>query len=151
MGSSLIAVVNGPSIGELGTRQPGIYGTVTLEELGRRLRERAAELGLEVSLFQSDVEGELVRAVNGASGSASGLVINPAGYSHYSVAITDAMMAFSGPVAEVHISQVMSREPFRRQLLTATAADFLIAGAGTGGYLHALNIMKEILDGSCGA
>ncbi|OPL17935.1 MAG: hypothetical protein AVO35_07185 [Candidatus Aegiribacteria sp. MLS_C] len=142
-----IAVVNGPSIGKLGTRQPGIYGTTTLEELGRSLQGRASELGLTVSLFQSDIEGELVSAVNGASDTASGLVINPAGYSHYSVAITDAMAAFRGPVAEVHISQVMSREPFRRQLLTATAADVLIAGAGTTGYLHALSILKEILDG----
>jgi len=141
-----VSVVNGPSLGELGTRQPEHYGYVSQPELIGMMEARASGLGLELAFFQSDIEGEIVRAVNEASGSSVGLVINPAGYSHYSVAIMDAMLAFQGPVVEVHITPVLARESFRRELVTAAAADAFISGAGVEGYLHALEMVLEIRD-----
>lgn len=143
--SPVVSVVNGPNLGELGRREPGIYGNTNQDQLVEMIRGRAAHHGLQLDFFQSDVEGELVRAVNSASGEAVGLVINPAAYSHYSIAIMDAMKAFQGPVVEVHISQVLAREPFRSRLVTACAADAIISGAGIRGYLHALDILQELL------
>ncbi|MBN2588148.1 MAG: 3-dehydroquinate dehydratase [Candidatus Fermentibacteraceae bacterium] len=142
--SPAVAVINGPNLGELGTREPEIYGGVTQEELVEMVRARAQQHGLDLEFFQSDIEGELVRAVNSASGRTVGLVINPAAYSHYSIAIMDAMQAYQGPVVEVHISRVLAREPFRSNLVTAAAADAFISGAGTEGYLHALDILQEL-------
>jgi 3-dehydroquinate dehydratase-2 len=142
--SSSVAVINGPNLGELGTREPEIYGGMTQDELVEMIRERARQHGLDLEFFQSDIEGELVRAVNSASGRTAGLVINPAAYSHYSIAILDAMQAFQGPVVEVHMSRILAREPFRSNLVTAAAADAFIAGAGAEGYLHALDILLEL-------
>lgn len=136
-----LMVINGPSLGELGRREPGLYGGSTLPELEDMVRERAGSAGIEVAMFQSDIEGEIVREINSASGRFAGLLINPGAYSHYSIAILDAMRAFEGPVAEVHLSRVFSREPFRRSLVTAEAADFFIAGAGVRGYLCAVDLL----------
>lgn len=143
-GIPVITVINGPNLGLLGSREPESYGTGTEDDL-RMLLEAHAELrGVRVEFVQSDIEGEIVRAVGNASAGSLGLVINPAGYSHTSVAILDAMKAFRGPVVEVHITQVLAREPFRRRLLTAGAADAFLAGAGTGSYLHAMDIVLEL-------
>jgi len=143
--ASVITVINGPNLAALGSREPGVYGTATQDDLKASLEERGRALGLKVDFFQSDVEGEIVSAVNRASGGSAALVINPAGYSHYSVAIMDAMRAFPGPVAEVHISQVHSRETLRQNLVTARGADVFLAGAGIAGYLHALDILHEMI------
>jgi 3-dehydroquinate dehydratase II len=143
-GIPVITVINGPNLGLLGSREPESYGSGTEDDL-RMLLDAHAELrGVRVEFVQSDIEGEIVRAVGVASGRSLGLVINPAGYSHTSVAILDAMKAFRGPVVEVHISQVLAREPFRRRLLTARSADTFLAGAGTGSYLHAMDIVLEL-------
>ena len=98
-----------------------------------------------MKFFQSDIEGEIVTAINRAAEDSAALVINPAGYSHYSVAIMDAMRAFPGPVAEVHISQVHNRETLRQNLVTARGADVFLAGAGISGYLHLLDILREMI------
>ncbi|MBD3276830.1 MAG: type II 3-dehydroquinate dehydratase [Candidatus Aegiribacteria sp.] len=144
MAAESILVINGPSLSRLGFRQPEIYGSSSLDDLEDMLGEHAASKSVDLAFFQSDVEGELVRAVN-EGGLHSGLVINPAAYSHYSIAIMDAMLAFQGPVAEVHISNVFSRESFRRDLVTAMGADVFISGAGLDGYIHALDIVCGIL------
>lgn len=144
--SRIITVINGPSLSRLGSRETEHYGTTTQDELLEMLDERASTFGFTVNFIQSDIEGELVRAVNSASGESLGIIINPAAYSHYSIAIMDAMTAFDGPVVEVHISRVFSRESFRNNLVTAQAADAFIAGAGIRGYLHAMDILQELAE-----
>lgn len=144
--SSIITVINGPSLSQLGSRETEHYGTTTQDELMEMIQDKASMLGFKVVFIQSDIEGELVSAINSASGSSLGIVINPAAYSHYSIAIMDAMAAFDGPVVEVHISRVFSREPFRNNLVTAQAADAFIAGAGIRGYLHAMDILQEFAE-----
>jgi len=146
MNSSYITVINGPNLALLGSRETEHYGTATQDELLRMIKKKATNDGFKVNFIQSDVEGELVKAINNASGRSAGIVINPAAYSHYSIAIMDAMEAFDGPVVEVHISRVFSRESFRKNMLTAKAADALVAGAGVKGYLHALDILRELVD-----
>lgn len=140
-----IAVINGPNLGNLGTREPEIYGNGTSPELEAYLREAADRLGCSISFEQHDSRGELVAAVNRASGASDGLVINPGGYSHASVAVLDAMRSFKGPVAEVHLSQIHRREPFRHRMLTAQGADVVVSGAGARGYLSAIEILLELL------
>ena len=144
--SRIVTVINGPSLSRLGSRETEHYGTTTQEELLEMIEERASMHGFAVSFIQSDIEGELVRAINSASGGSLGIIINPAAYSHYSIAIMDAMTAFDGPVVEVHISRVFSRESFRNNLVTAQAADAFIAGAGIRGYLHAMDILQELAE-----
>ncbi len=144
--SRIITVINGPSLSQLGSRETEHYGTTTEDELLKMIRERASMHGFTVNFIQSDIEGELVRAINSASGGSLGIIINPAAYSHYSIAIMDAMTAFDGPVVEVHISRVFSRESFRNNLVTAQAADAFIAGAGIRGYLHAMDILQELAE-----
>jgi 3-dehydroquinate dehydratase II len=143
-GIPVVTVINGPNLGLLGSREPESYGTATQDDLRRLLDSHAGLRGARVEFFQSDIEGEIVKAIGTASGGSMGLVINPAGYSHTSVAILDAMKAFPGPVVEVHITQVLAREPFRRRLLTAGSADAFLAGAGVGSYLHAIDIVLEL-------
>ncbi|RKZ10549.1 3-dehydroquinate dehydratase [Candidatus Fermentibacteria bacterium] len=144
--SRIITVINGPSLSRLGSRETEHYGTSNQDELLKMIEERASMHGFTVVFIQSDIEGELVRAVNSASGGSLGIIINPAAYSHYSIAIMDAMTAFDGPVVEVHISRVFSRESFRNNLVTAQAADAFIAGAGIRGYLHAMDILQELAE-----
>jgi len=143
--TNTITVINGPNLGLLGTREPGVYGSASEESLIGLLEERAAVHGLIVEYIQSDIEGEIVAAIGSAGRTSIGLVINPAAYSHYSIAIMDAMKAFPGPVAEVHISQVFARDPIRRQLLTARAADTVVIGAGLRSYIHAMDIILEMI------
>jgi len=142
--SRIITVINGPNLSLLGSRETEYYGTATQDDLLKLITEKAFADGYTADYIQSDIEGELVRAINSASGSSLGMVINPAAYSHYSIAIMDAMAAFDGPVVEVHISRVFSRESFRNNLVTAKAADAFIAGAGIRGYLHAMDILYEL-------
>jgi len=142
--SRTITVINGPNLSQLGSRETEHYGSTTQDELVDMIEKKASLNGFSVDFLQSDVEGELVRAINSASGSSFGVIINPAAYSHYSIAIMDAMKAFDGPVVEVHISRVFSRESFRNNLVTARAADAFIAGAGIRGYLHAMDILCEL-------
>jgi 3-dehydroquinate dehydratase II len=140
-----VSVINGPGLGALGMREPGIYGTSTQQDLEGILRSEGGRLGLDVAFQQFDCEGDIVSAIWAGAGSSAALVINPAGYSHTSVAVRDAMEGFPGLVVEVHISPVLARESFRRRLLTAGAADVFIAGAGLRGYVMALEHIRSTL------
>ena len=134
-----ILVLNGPNLNLLGKRQPEIYGHETLADVEARMAQKAAGLGLELQFFQSNHEGALIDRIHEARSSADGIIINPAAYSHTSVAILDALNAFDAPVVEVHISNIHKREAFRHHSYVSQRADGIIAGLGTLGYLLALD------------
>ncbi|MDR3364295.1 MAG: type II 3-dehydroquinate dehydratase [Clostridiales Family XIII bacterium] len=132
-----IAIINGPNLNLLGTREPDKYGNETLAEIEARLSALAAGLGGECTFFQSNVEGELVTAIQQA-GESDGIVLNAGAYTHYSVAIRDAISAVPAPVIEVHLSNVSAREEFRHTSVIAPVCCGLIAGFGSESYLLAL-------------
>ncbi len=133
-----IAVINGPNLNLLGEREPEIYGRMTLHDLEKMLVEAAEDKGVEIKFFQSNSEGEIVSFIHDVIEWANGIIINPGAYSHYSIAILDALKAFPGKIVEVHISNVFGREDFRQKLVTAKAADAVIAGMGFDSYVFAL-------------
>ncbi len=141
--SKLIYVLNGPNLNLLGKRQPEIYGHETLADVQARMESKAATLGLEIAFFQSNHEGELVDIIHQAREQAAGIVINPAAYSHTSVAILDALNTFEGPVVEVHISNIHKREAFRHHSYVSSRAEGVIAGLGTLGYVLALDYFVQ--------
>lgn len=136
--SKTIYVLNGPNLNLLGKRQPEIYGSETLADVEARVRARAATLGLEIEFFQSNHEGAIIDKIHEAREKAQGIIINPAAYTHTSVAILDALNAFEAPVVEVHISNVHKREAFRHHSYVSLRAEAVIAGMGTLGYQVAL-------------
>lgn len=142
-----IFILNGPNLNLLGLRQPEIYGTQTLEDVAEACSALAEGLGLSVRFHQSNHEGQLVDWVHEARSAAAGIIINPAAYSHTSVAILDALNAFDGPVIEVHISNIHKREAFRHHSYVSARADGVIAGCGVEGYLLALRRMGSLLPG----
>ena len=133
-----ILVLNGPNLNMLGVREPDIYGRSTYEDLCRMIREKADELGVEVEFFQSNHEGALVDAIQGAYGRCGGIIINPGAYTHTSVALLDAVKAVGIPTVEVHISDTDTREEFRKISYIRLAAAATIQGRGFDGYLDAL-------------
>ena len=141
----LIFVLNGPNLNLLGKRQPDIYGHETLADVERDCRGLAVELGLTLRFHQSNREYELIDWVHEAREVAAGIVINPAAFTHTSVAILDALNAFDAPVIEVHISNVHKREQFRHHSFVSARADGVIAGLGTQGYDLALRRMARLL------
>ena len=141
-----IWIINGPNLNMLGIREPGIYGKETYEELCRYIREKAEELGVEAEIFQSNHEGELVTIIQQALGRADAIVINPAAYTHTSIAILDALKAVSLPAAEVHLSDVTKREDFRRISYAGMACREHFIGLGFEGYYRAMKAMKEIVN-----
>ena len=143
-----IRVFNGPNLALLGKREPGIYGAETLAAIEARLAARAAALDVALDCYQSDVEGELVRAIGGAIGAADGLIINPAAYTHTSVALRDALAAVAIPFVEVHLSNVHKREPFRHHSYFSDLAVGVICGLGARGYDHALEHALDTLTAS---
>lgn len=142
-----IFILNGPNLNLLGLRQPEIYGTQTLDDVAEACSALAEDLGLSVRFHQSNHEGQLVDWVQDARVAASGIIINPAAYSHTSIAILDALNAFDGPVIEVHISNIHKREAFRHHSHVSARADGVIAGCGVEGYLLALRRMANLLPG----
>jgi 3-dehydroquinate dehydratase II len=140
-----ILVLNGPNLNLLGKRQPEIYGRLTLEQINKQIRELAKELGVEVAIRQSNSEGELVGWVQEAPGKFGAIVINPAAYTHSSVALRDAITAAGIPAVEVHISNIYKREEFRRQSYIAGAAVGQITGFGVQSYLLGLRAAAEQL------
>lgn len=141
-----IYVLNGPNLNTLGTRKPEIYGAETLGDVEARVRRRAEALGLEIEFFQSNHEGEIVEKIQQARTQAAGIVINPAAYTHTSVAIHDALEYAERPTVEVHISNVHAREPFRHHSYVSPIANVVIAGAGTLGYELALEWLANHLN-----
>ena len=133
-----ILVINGPNLNLLGMREPEIYGTETLAGMNRSLEDAALKIGAAVDFYQSNSEGELVDAIQGAVGVYDGIIINPAAYTHTSVAIRDAISAVAIPTVEVHLSNVYSREEFRHKSFIAPVAIGQIAGFGSAGYNLAL-------------
>lgn len=140
-----ILVINGPNINMLGIREPGIYGKNTFGDLLALLEETAAQENIEVIQYQSNHEGDLVDKIQWAYGKIDGIVINPAAYTHTSVAILDALKSVSIPAVEVHISDVDSREPFRQISYAGMACCKTIKGHGLEGYREAILYLKQIL------
>ena len=144
--SPTVAVLNGPNLNLLGLRQPEIYGHQTLADVEADCRRVAAELGLTIEFRQSNREYEIIEWIHEARETAKGIVINPAAFTHTSVAILDALNTFDGPILEVHISNVHKREEFRHRSFVSLRADGVIAGLGVQGYLLALRRIAALLD-----
>ena len=144
--SRLVFILNGPNLNLLGKRQPHIYGHETLADVERDCRAVGAELGLDIRFHQSNREYEIIDWVHEARDIAAGIVINPAAFTHTSVAILDALNTFDAPVIEVHISNVHKREEFRHHSFVSTRAEGVIAGFGTQGYQLALRRIARLID-----
>lgn len=141
-----ILIVNGPNLGLLGKREPTVYGSRTLADIIAESSERASVLwGMQTQTFQSDIEGELVKAIGEAIGAVDGIIINPAAYTHTSIALRDAISATGLPCIEVHLSNTHSREDFRHASLTAPVCIGQIMGFGAGSYLLAVDAMGRKL------
>ena len=140
-----VLVLNGPNINMLGIREPEIYGHATYDDLVALIAARAGELGVEVEFFQSNHEGALVDAIQNAYGKADGIIINPAAYTHTSVALLDAVKAVGIPTVEVHISDPDARDEFRKISFVRAACKKTIKGKGFAGYLEALEYLAETL------
>ena len=140
-----IIVIHGPNMNLLGLREPDIYGKTTYEELLEMIRGWARDLDLEVAFFQSNHEGALVDAIQEAYGNYEGIILNPAAYTHTSIAIPDALRAVGIPAVEVHLSDIGNREPYRRISYTAPACTISYSGLGLAGYQKALCFLKTLL------
>ena len=140
-----ILVINGPNINMLGIREPKVYGKETYQDLLNLLEQTAIDEEIEIIHYQSNHEGDLVDKIQWAYGQVDGIVINPAAYTHTSIAILDALKAVSIPAVEVHISKVNEREPFRQISYPGMACIRSVIGEGIQGYPHAIQIIKEHL------
>lgn len=138
-----ILIINGPNLNMLGIREPGIYGRETYETLLTKIEGHCAKKGVEVSFYQSNHEGDLVDAIQGAYGKMDAIVINPGAYTHTSIALLDAAKAVGLPMVEVHISDVSKREDFRQISYIRAACQKTITGHGTDGYLEAIDFLME--------
>lgn len=145
-----ILVINGPNMNLLGLREPDIYGKQTYADLVETLQKRANELGVEISFMQSNHEGDLVDAIQDAYPDTDGIIINPAAYTHTSVAILDAVKAVGIPTVEVHMSDVKSRDDFRQISYIRQACIATFMGKGFGSYIEALELLKTRCDKQMG-
>ena len=142
----LILVVHGPNLNMLGKREPEHYGSRTLDDINASLHAKAAELDIQISTFQSNHEGEIVESIQKAVGRVQGLIINPAAFTHTSVAIRDAILILDVPTIEVHLSNIHKRESFRQRSFIADIATAQISGLGASGYLFALEALAQLID-----
>jgi len=140
-----VCVLHGPNLNLLGSREPGVYGTDTLDDVNRKIAEHAGRLGLEVRVMQSNHEGVLIDALHEARGWAQGIIINAGAYTHTSHALADALRAVRLPSVEVHLSNVHAREEFRRHSVIAPAVSGQIAGFGATSYLLALDAVLALI------
>ena len=140
-----VYILNGPNLNLLGTREPHIYGSTTLAEVEATCHQRAQTVGLEIDFRQTNHEGQLVDWIQEAIGAAVGIIINPAAYTHTSVAILDALKNFSGPIIELHISNPHQREEFRHRSFVTPVATATLAGFGVYGYGLAVEAMAHLI------
>lgn len=143
-----VLVLHGPNLNLLGQREPEVYGSLTLEEVNRRVEARAGELGVEVRFRQSNLEGELVDEIQAAATWADAIVLNAGGYSHTSVAIRDAVAAVGLPTVSVHLSNPAAREEFRRVDLVASGCVGVVAGFGWRSYTLAIEALAALVGGA---
>jgi 3-dehydroquinate dehydratase-2 len=141
-----IAVIHGPNLNLLGTRDPLVYGSATLDDVDALIRSLAAELGCDVTTSQHSGEGEIIDAVHRAAAAEHAIVINPGAYAHYSYALRDALAAANVPKVEVHLTNIFAREEFRRRSVVAPAVHGIVAGFGAESYLLALRAVAAMLD-----
>jgi 3-dehydroquinate dehydratase-2 len=144
--SCRILVLNGPNLNLLGTRETDVYGTATLDSILADLRVAAAEHGIEIDDIQSNSEGALVDALHDARSSADGVIFNPGAYTHYSIALRDAIASISIPVVETHLSNVHAREEFRHTSVVSAVCLGVVAGFGADSYLIALDALRRHLE-----
>ncbi|HEY8347550.1 MAG TPA: type II 3-dehydroquinate dehydratase [Symbiobacteriaceae bacterium] len=140
-----VLVIHGPNLNLLGQREPHIYGSATLSDIDAALQRLGTELGVEVETMQSNHEGAIIDAIHGARGRCDALVINPGAYTHYSIAIRDAIAAVGLPTVEVHLSNVYKREPFRQHSVISPVASGTIAGFGVESYLLGLRAAVSLI------
>lgn len=141
-----IAVIQGPNINMLGLREQHIYGPMTMEQIHEQMKASASQNDVELEFFQSNLEGEIVDKIQECLGEIDGIVINPAAYSHTSIAIKDALAAVNLPTVEVHISNIYKREEYRQKSVTAAASTGVITGFGPFGYHLALISLTQIIN-----
>ncbi len=141
-----IAVIQGPNLNMLGIREQNIYGPMTLDQIHEQMKGSAEQNGVELEFFQSNLEGEIIDKIQECLGTVDGIIINPAAYSHTSIAIADAISAVSMPVVEVHISNIYKREEFRQKSITAASSLGVITGFGPFGYHMGLIALMQILN-----
>lgn len=143
-----IAILNGPNLNLLGTREPEVYGRETLADIEKRLRDVAQELGVDIEFAQHNGEGQLIDAIHGMRGRVEGMVVNAGGYTHTSIALRDALVGVGIPFVEVHLTNIYAREPERRRSLLADAALGLVCGLGASGYEYGLRGLVRRLSGA---
>ena len=141
-----IAVIQGPNLNMLGIREQHIYGPMTLDQVHEQMKGSASQNGIELEFFQSNLEGEIIDKIQECLGTVDGIIINPAAYTHTSIAIRDALAAVSLPTVEVHISNLYKREEFRQTSITAASATGIIAGFGPFGYHMGLIALTQVLN-----
>lgn len=144
--SRLVLLLSGPNLNLLGDREPAVYGTETLDDHVAAARAAAARRDLELEHLQSNHEGVLIDAIQGARGRCAAIVINPGAFTHYAWAIHDALAAFAGPVVELHLSDPESREPWRHLSVVAPVADATVKGLGAAGYPKAIALVADLLE-----
>ncbi len=142
-----IMVIHGPNLNMLGGREPEVYGTTTLGDINHMLQVKAAEKNVDLIIKQSNFEGEIIEWIQQSSFSVEGMVINPAAFTHYSIAIRDALSNLSIPVVEVHLSNIYAREEFRHHSVTAPVVQGQISGLGYDSYLLGLEAVIHLLEG----
>ncbi|CAD7846637.1 MAG: 3-dehydroquinate dehydratase II (EC 4.2.1.10) [Olavius algarvensis Delta 4 endosymbiont] len=140
-----ILVIHGPNLNMLGKREPEVYGSEGLEEINTHLTERAQALNVDLDLFQSNHEGQIVDKIQAAVSQSNAVIINPAAFTHTSVAIRDALLLLEVPIIEVHLSNIFKREPFRHKSLMTDVATGQICGLGAHGYLLALEAVAKLI------
>ncbi len=143
--SKTILVIHGPNLNMLGKREPDIYGKTTLDEINKNLENLGKKLGITVNTFQSNHEGSIVEKIQDAMEDCRGLIINPAAYTHTSIAIRDALLLVDAPIIEIHLSNIYKREPFRHKSMIADIATAQISGFGMLGYSMALEAIATMI------
>ena len=141
-----ILIVNGPNLNMLGKREPEIYGLMSMEDIHENMRKVAEQANIEIEFFQSNYEGEIIDKIQECVGTCDGIIINPAGFSHTSISIRDAISAVKLPCVEVHVTNIYKREEFRQKSITAGACIGIISGFGPLGYHLALISLLQILE-----